>query len=338
MDLEVRHLRCLAAVEEAGSVTGAARRLGLSQPALTAQLRRIEETVGGEVFARARHGVRLTALGEVLLPHVRDVLGALEDVERAVHAHRAPPDRTVLRMGVRSTPLASRLCDVAARAFPGRIADLSVVDRQAVAMEVLARGELDLVLHVDFPGREAAPPPGVRVLPVGSEPVFVALPPGHPTTRRSALDLADLEGLGWLLVVNGDDEFDHHLLEQCRLAGLGSVVIRATDPLLVAQLIRRGDPVVMAVQALDTGVAPPGPVRELRGAPVRVRHLLLWAEGGPVDDALAERVRAGLVDAYRALVGTHGHIPGWWERNPGWLGSAPACDTGSGKVPLRAVR
>ncbi|WP_431784448.1 LysR family transcriptional regulator [Streptomyces chumphonensis] len=322
MDLEVRHLRCLDAVAAAGSVTGAARSLGLSQPALTAQLRRIEDAVGGAVFERDRSGTRATPLGEVLLGHVRDVLGALEELHRAVRAHRTPSKRPVLRMGVRSTPLAACLCDVAAAAFPGRIADLTVVDRHAVAVEALARGEVDLVLHVDFPGREAVPPPGVRMTVVGSEPMFAALPPGHPLARHAVLDLADLDGMHWLLIVNGDDEFDRHLLEQCRLAGLGSVVIRATEPLLVAQLMRRGDPVVMAVQALDTGIRPPGPVRALRGTPVRVRHLLLWAEDGPVDDALAERIRAGLVTAYRAMVPTHGRIPGWWRDQPGWLGSA----------------
>ncbi|MFH8370994.1 LysR family transcriptional regulator [Streptomyces sp. NPDC018031] len=321
MELEVRHLRCLDAVDTAGSVTKAARAVGLSQPALTAQLRRVEQAVGGAVFHRGRYGTRATPLGEVLLPHVREVLGALDDLARAVRAQRTAPAGRGLRMGARATPLAARLYDVAAEVFPGSVADLSVTDRHAVAVDALARGELDLVLHVDFPGREAAPPPGVRMTVVGTEPVFVSLPEGHPAAGRPEVGLAELEGLGWLLAGNGDDEFDRHLLEQCRLAGTGAIVIRSVNPLLLAQMLRRGDPVVTALQALDTGLRLTGPVAELRGAPLRTRHLLLWAEDGPVDDELAARLRTGLVEAYRAMIPDLGRIPGWWQRNPGWLGS-----------------
>ncbi|WP_084467448.1 LysR family transcriptional regulator [Actinokineospora inagensis] len=94
MELEVRHLRYLDAVGAAGSVTGAAAALGLSQPALAAQLQRIEQTLGGPVFDRGRHGARPTTLGRVLLPHARDILSALDELTTAVrrfHGFHADP-------------------------------------------------------------------------------------------------------------------------------------------------------------------------------------------------------------------------------------------------------
>ncbi len=56
MELEVRHLRALCAIADAGSLHQAARRLGVSQPSLTTQLRRIENVLGAELFRRERTG------------------------------------------------------------------------------------------------------------------------------------------------------------------------------------------------------------------------------------------------------------------------------------------
>ncbi|MGW4896436.1 LysR family transcriptional regulator [Kitasatospora sp. NPDC004240] len=324
MDLEARHLRCLEAVATAGSLNKAAHLMGLSQPALSAQLRRIEAVVGGAVFERGPFGARATPLGEVLLPYAGEVLRGLDELARAVEGHRAAAGGRSLRLGVRTTPLALLMYEVASRLFPGDIAELTVLDRSAEAIAALVRGDVDLVLHTDFPGRPIVVPAGVRMTVLGSEPLFVGLPDGHPLTGRTEIDLAELAGTTWLVAVNGDDEFDRHLMEQCRLAGHPSMVTRTVEPLLLVQLMRRGGPVVTAMNALGSGLAVPGVVRELRGSPVRTRHVLLWRQdGGPVDGEFVGRLRTGLLDAYRAVLPHDGRVPGWWERNPGWLGSAP---------------
>ncbi|MFJ5779815.1 LysR family transcriptional regulator [Streptomyces sp. NPDC093094] len=323
MDLEARHLRCLKAVATAGSLNKAAHLMGLSQPALSAQLRRIEAVVGGAVFERGPFGARATPLGEVLLPYAVEVLRGLDELARAVEGHRAAAGGRPLRLGVRTTPLALLMYEVAAGIFPGDIAELTVLDPSAEAIAALVRGDVDLVLHTDFPGRPIVPPAGVRMTVLGREPLFVGLPEDHPLTGHTEIDLAELAGTTWLMAVNGDDEFDRHLIEQCRLAGHPTMVVRTVEPLLLVQLMRRGGPVVVAVNALSSGLPIPGVVRELRGSPVRTRHILLWRQdGGPADGEFAGRMRTGLLDAYRAALPHSGRIPGWWERNPGWLGSA----------------
>ncbi|MFI1681479.1 LysR family transcriptional regulator [Streptomyces sp. NPDC020607] len=323
LNLEARHLRCLEAVAAAGSLNKAAHSMGLSQPALSAQLRRIEAVVGGAVFERGPFGVRATSLGEVLLPYAREVLRGLDELTRAVDGFHAAADGRSLRLGVRTTPLALLMYEVASRLFLGDIAELTVLDRSTEAIAALVRGDVDLVLHMDFPGRPIVPSADVRMAALGEEPFFAGLPDGHPLAERAEIDLAELAGTTWLTAVNGDDELDRHLMEQCRLAGHTTMVARTVEPLLLVQLMRRGGPVVTVMNALGSGLAVPGVVRALRGSPIRSRHVLLWRQdGGLVDGVFADRLRAGLLEAYRAALPHSGRVPGWWERNPGWLGSA----------------
>src|ERR1700722_19989817 len=65
--LELRHLRYLVAVADAGTVTRAAERLFIAQPTLSQQIRRLEQILGTPLLVRGRDGVRLTAAGAVLL-------------------------------------------------------------------------------------------------------------------------------------------------------------------------------------------------------------------------------------------------------------------------------
>src|SRR3954463_16805000 len=81
MNLELRHLKVVCAIAETGSVTKAASQLGLAQPALTAQLQRIERTLGGPLFERDRRGARPTALGELVLSRARVLLPAMKGLQ-----------------------------------------------------------------------------------------------------------------------------------------------------------------------------------------------------------------------------------------------------------------
>src|SRR5262252_6692462 len=81
MDLEVRHLRLVAAVADCGSLTRAGDRLHLTQSALSHQLRDIESRLGVALFLRIGKRLVLTPAGERLLGSAREVLGALRQAE-----------------------------------------------------------------------------------------------------------------------------------------------------------------------------------------------------------------------------------------------------------------
>jgi DNA-binding transcriptional LysR family regulator len=76
--LELRHLRYLVAVADAGTFTHAAERMFIAQPTLSQQIRRLEEMVGTPLLYRRREGVQLTEAGSVLLEESRTVLSLLE--------------------------------------------------------------------------------------------------------------------------------------------------------------------------------------------------------------------------------------------------------------------
>lgn len=80
----LRELEHFVAVAAAGTFTVAARRVHLSQPALTASIHRLEDEVGARLFDRGRHGAALTAAGRAFLPKAHAALAAFADGRRAV--------------------------------------------------------------------------------------------------------------------------------------------------------------------------------------------------------------------------------------------------------------
>jgi molybdenum-dependent DNA-binding transcriptional regulator ModE len=98
MRLEVRHLEVLLAIEEAGSISGAARRLGIDQPHVTRQLRRIEQRLGTEVFVRTTKGVKATATGLRVLGLARRALSAIDDLTSTEADHDPVRTRELLRI------------------------------------------------------------------------------------------------------------------------------------------------------------------------------------------------------------------------------------------------
>jgi len=85
-ELELRHLRAVRTIAEEGSVTRAATRLGLTQPALSAQLRTVERLVGGQLFDRTRSGCVPTDLGRRVLGTARLVLDEMAQLMSTTRA------------------------------------------------------------------------------------------------------------------------------------------------------------------------------------------------------------------------------------------------------------
>ncbi|WP_181774884.1 LysR family transcriptional regulator [Amycolatopsis pittospori] len=316
VELDVRHLRLLAAIANAGSLAKAATVLGLSQPALSAQLQRVEHVLDRTVFDRDRHGVHPTALGEVVLNHAREVLAAADDLELALRRFHAPEG--LLRIGALPTVVAETLSEAVAATAPERpVAPITMTDRAAV-FSALLDGTVELALYVDHPGHELLAPEGVHLLPIGTEPIFVIVSPDHPAAGRGEASLAELAGSTWLTTAGGDDELHDHLADECARAGLGTITARAVEPVVLRQIMRRDPRAVALSQSLGSRTAIPGSLVALRGVPLRTRHLLLWRDGTAVD---VPAVRGGLMTAIAELAATRHRLPAWAAANPGWLGT-----------------
>ncbi|GFN08482.1 hypothetical protein Smic_70380 [Streptomyces microflavus] len=119
MELELRHLRTVRAIADTGSLTKAAATLGLAQPALSAQLRRIEKALGGTLFERDHTGARATPLGELVLERARVVLPAVSELQaEAVRFANATGPLERFRLGGTHGPLLGGLVDRIATAHP----------------------------------------------------------------------------------------------------------------------------------------------------------------------------------------------------------------------------
>ncbi|MFJ4655112.1 LysR family transcriptional regulator [Nocardia sp. NPDC088792] len=94
-NIELRHLNLLAVIAETGTITAAARRLGISQPSLSQQLKLLERRVGTTLFDRTTTGMRLTPSGEVLLASVNR---ATEELRTGLALARNQPLR--VRIGL----------------------------------------------------------------------------------------------------------------------------------------------------------------------------------------------------------------------------------------------
>ena len=186
MDVHLRELRALVAVAEEQSITRAAQRLFLAQPALSRQLQALERQLGVPLLERLPRGVALTEAGRALLGPAREAVAAWERGRAAVLA-ATPAGRLVIGMqtavgrGLQRRALA-RFAELA----PGTVPTLRQVDwRDPTAG--LADGSSD-VAFVWLP----LPMDDVDVLPVAREERVVALPADHRLAGASHIVLADL--------------------------------------------------------------------------------------------------------------------------------------------------
>lgn len=186
MDLDLRKLRYFVTVADQLHFGRAADELHIAQPALSRQIRALEQDLGVSLFTRDRHGVELTDAGRQLLADAGPLLASAQAVRRRVSAAAGGKRRLMVgfRAGVAVTP--------AVRAFEGRHPDV-VVDVQRIEADdqaaMLLDGRID-VGYVRLPIDEA----GLRVTPLYTEPRVAVLPAGHRLAGKEEVTEADLAG------------------------------------------------------------------------------------------------------------------------------------------------
>jgi DNA-binding transcriptional LysR family regulator len=149
--LNPRRLRYFRTVAEAGSMTGAARRLNVAQPALSYHVAEIEAAVGLTLLERRRDGVRLTCAGEVFYRHSGIITDAVDAALRDLGA-LARGERTNRRIRIAIFPsLAEGLIPAIARAIATVMPGTETAFREAPstrACNLIDRGEVDFAIHL----------------------------------------------------------------------------------------------------------------------------------------------------------------------------------------------
>jgi DNA-binding transcriptional LysR family regulator len=190
MAFSLRQVRYFVAIAEAGSVSGAARHLSISQSTMTEAVQELEHDLGFKLVERCAHGMSLTLKGYQFLRHAEKILAEVSNARRALDESGAPTEGR-LQLGV--TPLVASyiLADLLARfrrAFP--FLEVSVVEDNRDYLEhLLIGGELDIAVMVL--------PPRLTLLSLEAEIVEASryrlwLPLGHPLTQAAEIGLGDL--------------------------------------------------------------------------------------------------------------------------------------------------
>lgn len=187
MNVSFRQLRVFQAVAQHLSHTRASEELNLTQPAVSMQIRLLEEEVGLPLFEKLGKQICLTEAGRELYQYSRTIFAELEEAEAVLQSLRGL-NRGTLNIAVASTVnyFAPRLLAVFHRRFPGIRLTLEVTNRQSL-IRLLQSNELDLALMGQPPEQ----------LDLDAEafmdnPLVVIAPPDHPLVRERQIPLERL--------------------------------------------------------------------------------------------------------------------------------------------------
>ncbi|MHA6762353.1 LysR family transcriptional regulator [Streptacidiphilus sp. PAMC 29251] len=188
--MDLRLLRYFVAVAEERSFTAAARRLHVSQPALSQQIKLLERSLDAELLDRSTQPLRLTPAGSEMLTGAYRLLRSVEDVDRTVRATTSG-QAGVLRIGTTWGGLYDLLLP-ALRALRADRPDIQLPVTQLGGRDQLAalrRDEVDVVLH-RHTHRDSFD--GIERTVLFDDPLIAILPLGHPAGRSGRVRLADL--------------------------------------------------------------------------------------------------------------------------------------------------
>jgi molybdate transport repressor ModE-like protein len=199
MRLSALHLQVLGEVQRAGSMAGAARTLGVSPPAVSQQVARVESELGAAVVNRGSRGASLTELGAALARHGRAITEQVDAASEASNRLLGKHARR-LRVGALSSTVQPILADALATIrLRHPDSELSVVEVGSdTGVELVAQGSLDLALVA---GYDTSPfHEGLAIREVSVDELLLVVPDDHAVARsgHSTVDLRQLEHDAWV--------------------------------------------------------------------------------------------------------------------------------------------
>ncbi len=210
----LRQLEYIIAVADTGQFVEAARRCAVSQPAMSKQIREVEEMLGVELFERTRPRILLTAAGEEVVRRARSLLAEARELVDAANTFKGAHHGTV-RLGVIPT--------IAPYGLPGLLAKLrrlfpdvsfAIHELQThLLLEHLRAGVIDIGLLARSFDDQGLMGPDLIV-----EPFVLVAPTGHPLSSPRALQKQDITGASLILMEDGHCLRDQ-AIDVCALAG-----------------------------------------------------------------------------------------------------------------------
>jgi len=247
--MELRHLRYFTAVADAGSVSRAARRLHVTQPALSRQIQDLERDLACRLFDRIGRRIVLTKDGDDLLERTTRLLADAEALQERARA-LAGGEAGVLRIGAAPQFIEAALPEVLTRyalTYPGIEAQL-VEDGGGALLRRVQQGELHLAVGLWRTG-------GLRSQPLYPARVLAVMQRRHQLAGRNALGVTELAGIP-LLLLGRDFQTRELFDEACQAAQFEpSVRLESRSPQSLVALAEAGHGVAIVPSAVRLEVS-----------------------------------------------------------------------------------
>ncbi|MVZ84154.1 LysR family transcriptional regulator [Burkholderia pseudomallei] len=280
--IDLRRLRYFIVVAEELHFGKAAQRLHLAQPPLTRHISALEGELGLRLFDRSTRSVKLTAEGELFLPHARDVLDAVHRAEIASQRAALGKEGKVALGYTSSVPLCDAFGTLIrnfARSFPD--IELSLVEASSAQQgRSIKEGLLDIGIgwKNSFEDYE-----GCRVKTIAAEPLVVAVSQERALASEASLAVEQLADETFVLFPPGyGSTLDRKAFDLCATAGFtprrGPSASQMTT---MIALVAAGRGVAIVPEAVSTLRKPGVAYVPLTDESALIELVLMWREAGP---------------------------------------------------------
>ncbi len=272
MQLDPRRILIFRTVAREGSVSGGARALGWTQPAVSQHIRLLEEEVGQGLLLRSSTGVTLTEAGQRLLRHADGIAGLLGSAEAELRSlAEGAGTVTIAAFPSALADFVPRAIAAARLAVPGLTARVIELEPPE-AIEAVLAGDADVAVAFEYD--ELHDDVQLARIELGEDPSRIVLPVDHPLADGSAIELAALAGADW---VGGCERCRRHLEALAADAGFAPTIQFETDDFVAAQSFVAATGSVtllpaMALRVLTRDDVVVAPLADGSGRTVSLRH------------------------------------------------------------------
>jgi DNA-binding transcriptional LysR family regulator len=238
--VDLKRLRFFLAVAEAQSFSRAAERLRIAQSHVSRQIMSLEEALGHRLFVRRARHVELTDAGQVLLAETGHVMQRLNALPERMSAASAGAIGS-LCIGIAAAgsfhSIVARTIESFARQRPKFVLKFSVASRSQLLESIVDRR-----VQACFARAPAPAWPEIRVEPLITQPMVIALPKSHRLAARDQVDLSEIAGDPFVMVErNWAPELYDDVIVACRMAGFEpQLVCHSPHELGALQLVSTG--------------------------------------------------------------------------------------------------
>lgn len=316
--MDIRQLRYFVAVAEELNFSRAARRLNLSQPPLSQQVKALEEELGSTLLERTKRSVRLTEPGRLFLAKAKAILAQLDDAGHEVRRAARGEAGEIRIAFTGSVPMFApfpRFIQAFRERSPSVRVEMGHLSSGA-QLQALADRRID----VGFlrPSHQFLPGPAIETRTIWEDELTAVLPAGHRLARaRGGVKVADLAAEPFVLFPRGLGCGLHdHVMGLCSAAGFAPRIAQeAREGVTILALVAAGTGVTILPDTYRNASVPGVVQRPLATGDARSRLLLAWRS----DDA------SPLLGRFLAMAGE-------------WPGFARPAGRGRRALPAKAAR